>query len=183
MTDYQKIIDKYYLPGTRVREILLKHSRQVADKALSIAHSLHLELSDDAIEAAAMLHDIGIYLTDAAGIGCHGTEPYIRHGILGAALLRNEGADEEIAAVAERHTGAGITADDIKQMSLPIPEGDYMPRTLLERLICYADKFYSKSSDMKEKPLEKVRASMLRHSQPTLERFEALHNEFGNEDQ
>ena len=110
MTDYQKIIDKYYLPGTRVREILLKHSRQVADKALAIAHSLHLELSDDAIEAAAMLHDIGIYLTDAAGIGCHGTEPYIRHGILGAALLRNEGTDEEIAAVAERHTGAGITA-------------------------------------------------------------------------
>jgi uncharacterized protein len=183
MTDYQKIIDKYYLPGTRVREILLKHSRQVADKALAIAHSLHLELSDDAIEAAAMLHDIGIYLTDAAGIGCHGTEPYIRHGILGAALLRNEGTDEEIAAVAERHTGAGITADDIKQMSLPIPEGDYMPRTLLERLICYADKFYSKSGDMKEKPLEKVRASMLRHSQPTLERFEALHNEFGNADQ
>ena len=178
MTDYQKIIDKYYLPGTRVREILLKHSRQVADKALAIAHSLHLELSDDAIEAAAMLHDIGIYLCHAPSIECHGQAPYICHGTLGADLLRSEGAPEEYARVAERHTGAGITADDIKQMSLPIPEGDYMPRTLLERLICYADKFYSKTRLDSAKTLESVRTSMLRHSPATLERFDRLHGEF-----
>ena len=181
--DWKQEINNHYPADRKVRGILLSHSAAVARLAIEIAGRKNLDIPEADIEAAAMLHDIGIYLTDAAGIGCHGTEPYIRHGILGAALLRNEGADEEIAAVAERHTGAGITADDIKQMSLPIPEGDYMPRTLLERLICYADKFYSKSGDMKEKPLEKVRASMLRHSQPTLERFEALHNEFGNEDQ
>lgn len=183
LTDYRHIIDKYYPRGSALGVIYNSHCQAVADLACRIISARSLNIPPDEARAAAMLHDIGIYLTDAAGIGCHGTEPYIRHGILGAALLRNEGADEEIAAVAERHTGAGITADDIKQMSLPIPEGDYMPRTLLERLICYADKFYSKSGDMKEKPLEKVRASMLRHSQPTLERFEALHNEFGNEDQ
>ena len=86
------------------------------------------------------------------------------HGVLGAALLRDNGFPEEIARVAERHTGAGISRDDIEEQGLPMPPGDYMPETLLERLICYADKFYSKSGRMEEKPLEKVEASMARLS-------------------
>lgn len=181
VTDWQRIIDKYYPEGTRLRDILIRHSHQVADKALDIMRRKHLDLDPAEVEAAAMLHDIGIFLTDADGIDCHGTEHYLRHGYLGARLLRHEGVDEAIASVAERHTGAGITADDIRQMGLPLPEGDYMPRTLLERLVCYADKFYSKSGDMREKSLERVRQSMLRHSPATLERFEALHREFGDE--
>lgn len=181
VTDWQRIIDKYYPEGTRLRDILIRHSRQVADKALDIMRRKHLDLDPAEVEAAAMLHDIGIFLTDADGIDCHGTEHYLRHGYLGARLLRHEGVDEAIASVAERHTGAGITADDIRQMGLPLPAGDYMPRTLLERLVCYADKFYSKSGDMREKSLERVRQSMLRHSPATLERFEALHREFGDE--
>lgn len=176
--NYNQIIDKYYPAGTRLRDIYMCHCRQVADKALAIAHSKQLPLPDYKIEAAAMLHDIGIFLTDAPGIDCHGSEPYIRHGVLGASLLRQEGVAEEIAAVAERHTGAGITAEDIRDLSLPIPEGDYVPRSLLERLICYADKFYSKSGDMQEKSLERVEQSMARHSAATLARFRALHREF-----
>jgi hypothetical protein len=48
----------------------------------------------------------------------------------------------------------------------------------LERLICYADKFFSKNADMKEKSLERVRASMSKLSPKTAARFEALHREF-----
>lgn len=176
--DYQKIIDKYYPAGSPLRDIYMRHCRQVADLALEIACRKNLEIAPVDIEAAAMLHDIGVFLTDADGIHCHGTEPYIMHGILGAQLLRREGVPEHIAAVAERHTGAGITAADIKAMSLPMPPGDYMPRTLLERLVCYADKFYSKSGDMQRKPLERVRASMCRLGVVTAARFEALHAEF-----
>lgn len=176
--DYQAVIDKYYPAGTPLRDVYMRHCRSVADLALSIAREQQLPLDSAEIEAAAMLHDIGIFLTDAPGIHCYGSQPYICHGILGARLLRQEGVPEIIAAVAERHTGAGITADDIKEMNLPLPPGDYMPRTLLERLVCYADKFYSKSGDMKRKPLDRVRASMLRHSEATLDRFEALHAQF-----
>ena len=128
-----------------------------------------------------MLHDIGIHLTNAPGIDCHGKEAYLRHGILGAALLRTEGAPEWAARVAERHTGAGISVDDIRALHLPLPERDLMPETLLERLVCYADKFFSKSGDMQEKSLDRVRASMLKHSPETLTRFEALHREFHHE--
>lgn len=179
--DYQKIIDRYYPAGTRLRDIYMRHCRQVADLALEIARRRKLAVDPDEVEAAAMLHDIGIVMTDAPGIDCHGSEPYIRHGMTGADMLRREGAPEIFARVAERHTGAGITADDIAAMKLPLPtDRCLMPETLLERLVCYADKFYSKSGDMQRKSLERVRASMARHSASTAERFEKLHAEFGD---
>ena len=117
-------------------------------------------------------------MTSANDIGCFGDALYIMHGVLGGELLRNEGMGEEFARVAERHTGAGITADDIARQQLPLPPGDYMPETLLERLICYADKFYSKSGAMERKPFDKVCRSMERISPDALERFLILHREF-----
>lgn len=180
MYDYNKLYDKYYAAGTPVRVILEKHSRSVGELAMAINDELRLGVDREQIEVAAMLHDIGIFMTDASGIDCHGSERYIRHGILGADLLRGEGAPEWAARVAERHTGAGITVKDIIDMDLPLPvDRVLMPDTLLERLICYADKFYSKSGDMKMKSLDRVRASMSRHSISTLKRFEQLHDEFG----
>ncbi len=179
---YQEIIDQLYPAGSRLRDIYMTHARQVTDLALEIAHRLELPLDDELITAAAMLHDIGICLTDAPSIDCHGSEPYIRHGILGAELLRARGVDERIAAVAERHTGAGITVDDIDAQGLPLPRRDFQPRTLLERLVCYADKFYSKTRLDSPKTLEQARASMARRGPATTARFEALHREFNQKD-
>jgi len=175
---YQEIIDKYYPVDTKCRGIFLQHSRQVADKAIGIARRCNLDIPLETVETAAMLHDIGIFLTNAPDIDCHGTEHYICHGILGADLLRKEGIDEAIARVAERHTGAGLTIDDIEHQQLPLPRKDYIPETLLEKLICYADKFFSKSGTMQEKTLDKVRASMARHSPESLARFDKLHQLF-----
>lgn len=177
---YQEIIDKYYPAGTRLRDIYINHCRSVASLALEIARTKAPEIPVDEIEEAAMLHDIGIFMTDAPGIECHGTQPYILHGVLGADLLRWYGMPERDARVAERHTGAGITPEESEAQQLPLPPGrDYIPETRLERLICYADKFYSKSGDMQRKSLERVRKSMARISESTLERFNALHSEFG----
>lgn len=182
MLDYQAFIDRHYPEGSRRREILMHHSRQVAEKAVGIARARELDVDLEQVYAAAMLHDIGICMTDAPGIDCYGEEPYLCHGVLGAAMLRDEGAPEWASRVAERHTGAGITADDVRRLGLPLPECDFMPQTLLERLVCYADKFYSKSADMREKSLERVRVSMLKISDETLARFEELHRQFGLSD-
>lgn len=179
MIPYRQIIDKHYESGSPLTEILIRHSSQVRDKALAIAEAKNLLLDREQIEAAAMLHDIGILYTDAPGIQCFGTEPYIRHGILGAKLLRDEGMPESVARVAERHTGAGLTAQEIAEQGLPLPHKDFLPETLLEQLICYADKFYSKSGDMQEKPLERVRKSLEKFGGDTLARFEVLHRKFG----
>ncbi len=178
MTDYQSIIDKYYPAASKLRDIYLRHCRSVADEALAVAKRKKLPLKESDIIGAAMTHDIGICRTDAPGIECHGELPYICHGIAGGEILRKEGAPEEWARVAERHTGSGLTADEIAASALPLPDGDYMPQTLLERLICYADKFYSKSGRMERKDLERVRREMARFGQSSLDRFDDLDREF-----
>lgn len=179
MFDYQRIIDKYYPGETPLRDIYLRHCRQVADKALAISTALGLPLEAEDIEAAAMLHDIGIFLTNAPSIGCMGKHHYLLHGMLGADLLRSENAPEEYARVAERHTGAGLTREEIIADNLPLPlDRCFLPESLLERLICYADKFYSKSGDMAEKPVGKVMVAMSRFGPETYARFRSLDREF-----
>ena len=143
--DYQAIIDKYYPADDELRRVLLQHSRQVADRCLQIVRK-HRELPVDVqfLEEAAMLHDIGICRCHAPSIFCNGTEPYIRHGVIGGELLRAEGFPRH-ARVAERHTGTGLTVEAIERQQLPLPIQDFSPETLEEELVCYADKFYSKS--------------------------------------
>lgn len=169
--DYQKIIDKFYDEDNELRHILIVHSQSVARKALQIV-SLHPELNLDRqfVEEAAMLHDIGIIKTDAPGIKCFGTEPYIRHGILGAEMLRNEGFPRH-ARVCERHTGAGLSMQEIVSQNLPLPHQDFLPETLEEQLICYADKFFSKSHIDRVKTIQQAEKSIAKFGADGLERF------------
>ena len=172
---YEQIIDKYYGGCGALRHILLIHSQSVAQRALKIA-SNHPELTIDTdfVREAAMLHDIGIIRVNAPGIECHGTEPYIRHGVCGAEMLRAEGMPESYARVCERHTGAGLTLDDIVSQNLPLPHHDLQPETLEERLICYADKFYSKSHPEREKTYEQAEKSLAKFGGDTLTRFREM---------
>lgn len=177
--DCQSIIDKYYPEDNELKRLLLRHSRDVADMALSIANR-HPELKLDLhfLEEGAMLHDIGIFLTNAPGIFCTGNDPYIRHGIDGADLLRKEGYPKH-ARVCERHTGAGITLAQIDEFNLPLPRRDFLPETLEEKLICYADKFYSKSSPDKVKTIEQAERSVAKHGIDGLKRFRLWEELFG----
>lgn len=144
--DYEKIIDKYYPEDDELKHILLVHSRQVADRCLKIAKAHpELPLDKEFLEEAAMLHDIGIFRCHAPGIQCVGTEPYIRHGYIGGQLLRQAGLSRH-AQVCERHTGTGLSRQQIETRQLPLPlDRSYEPETLEEQVVCYADKFYSKS--------------------------------------
>ncbi|OGW37064.1 MAG: phosphohydrolase [Nitrospirae bacterium RBG_13_39_12] len=154
-----KIIEKYYDPESEVYRILVQHSKMVTEKALKIAERVkNLNPDKNFISEAAMLHDIGIYLTDEPKIGCYGDQPYVCHGYLGREILEKEGLIKH-ALICERHIGAGLTAEDIEGNNLPIPKRDMIPVTVEEQIICFADKFFSKDSDFlfKEKPLEKVR--------------------------
>lgn len=172
--NWQKIIDKYYIEDNELKNILIIHSQSVARKALQIV-SLHPEynLDYDFIKEAAMLHDIGIIRTDAPGIQCHGTEPYIRHGILGAEILRAEGFPCH-ARVCERHTGAGISIDEIERQHLPLPHHDFLPVSMEEKLICYADKFFSKTHLGREKTVVQAEESLFKFGEEGLSRFREL---------
>lgn len=169
--DYKQIIDKYYPEDNALKHILLTHSQSVAQRALQIVSS-HPELNADRrfVLEAAMLHDIGIFRCDADGICCFGTEPYICHGRIGAELLRAEGLPRH-ARVCERHTGAGITLKEIEEQHLPLPHQDFLPETIEEKIVCYADKFYSKSHLDRVRTPEQAEKSIAKHGIDGLERF------------
>lgn len=160
MLNPSDIINKYYADNEPLRQLLVKHSTQVTNRALNIARRRpEFSVNTDFVACAAMLHDIGIFLTDAPAIHCHGTEPYLLHGYLGARLMREEGS-EAVARVCERHTGTGLTAATIEALHLPLPAADYRPETLEEQLICYADKFYSKSHPDRERSVKDTARSL-----------------------
>ncbi|MBQ8701393.1 MAG: HDIG domain-containing protein [Prevotella sp.] len=177
--NYQKIIDKYYKENDALRNVLLVHSHSVALKALAIVDA-HPELHLDRrfVEEAAMIHDIGIFRCNAPGIHCHGTEPYICHGPIGAEILRAEGFPEH-ARVCERHTGSGITLATILERNLPLPHMDLLPETLEEKVVCYADKFFSKTKLHIEKTYEQAEHSLEKFGADSVERFRALADLFG----
>lgn len=152
--------------------ILYKHSRQVADKALDMADR-HPEWNMDRnfIEEAALLHDIGVSQTKAPTICCYGTYPYICHGYLGADILRAEGLKRH-ALVCERHTGTGLSIEEIEKQQLPLPHRDMRPQTLEEQLICFADKFFSKTSLEKERTVEEARQKLVRFGEEQMARFD-----------
>ena len=167
-----ELIDAYYPEDNERKHILLVHSRLVAEKALRIADGHpELNLDKDFLYEAGMLHDIGIFLTNAPGIFCFGDPPYICHGYLGADLMRREGYPRH-ALVCERHTGAGLSLDDIIAQNLPVPHRDMLPVSMEEQVICFADKFYSKTHLEREKTVEKARKSISNFGNVGLERFD-----------
>ena len=177
--DSQAIIDKYYPEENALKHILMVHSRSVADKALAIVRT-HPELNADSqfVEEAAMLHDIGIFRCNAAGIQCFGTEPYICHGTIGAELLREEGFPRH-ARVCEHHTGAGLSLHDIITQNLPVPHQDLLPETIEEQIVCYADKFFSKTRLSQEKTLEQAIHSLEKFGNEGVARFVKWSEIFG----
>ena len=180
-TDPYSIISRHYLNHTKAREILIEHSESVADKAAKIAGNLSLSREEKLfIREAALLHDIGMFMTNAPSIGCNGKFPYICHGYLGHDLLMKEQLPTH-ALVCERHTGAGLTIEDILQQSLPLPHRPMIPISLAEQIIAYADKFFSKDPGQlgTEQPLEKIRKKLLRHGPEKLQIFDQWHKRFG----
>ncbi len=162
---WMRVIGKYYADNPPLRDLLLLHSRLVADKALAIVDA-HPELGADRgfTEEASMLHDIGIFLTYAEPIHCYGKYHYLCHGYLGAELLLKEGLPRH-ALVAERHTGTGLTLKQILERNLPVPHREMVPVSVEEKIICFADKFFSKTHPEEEKTVEQAEQSLVKFGQ------------------
>ncbi|MCS7118602.1 MAG: TIGR00295 family protein [Archaeoglobaceae archaeon] len=121
----EKLWNKYDLEGP-VRE----HCKKVMEFALRIAERAEkngLKLDKKIILFGALLHDIGRAITH---------DPF-QHFLKSAEILRNEGLEEEIVRIVERHFSAGITAKEAEKLGLPIK--DYIPETLEEKIVSFAD--------------------------------------------
>ncbi len=166
------IIQKYYTEGTKLYDIYMSHGLSVANKAVELARK-HPELNLDIpfLNEAGLLHDIGIFMTNAPEIECYGDKPYICHGYLGSELLQKEGFPRH-ALVCERHTGTGLSLENIIKQKLPIPHRDMRPKTLEEQLICFSDKFYSKTKIGKEKTVDRIREKMKKYGKQSVKQFD-----------
>lgn len=187
--DYQEIITAFYPDDNELRRLLVHHSGQVRAKALAVCRR-HPDLPVDhaLVEAGAMLHDIGICRCDAPGIHCHGTAHYLLHGLEGGAMLRGLAAAattgaadaarlEALARICERHTGTGLKPEAFGRRGLPVPAclaadaGCLSPETLEEQIVCYADKFFSKSHPERTRTVGQTLESLRKFGDDGMEIF------------
>ncbi len=111
-------------------EHVVKHCEVVAKVARALAEEFERRGHDvdvKAVVAGALLHDIGRSRTQT-----------IRHGVDGASIVEREGVDRKVVEIIRRHVGAGISPEEAKKLGLP--DLDYIPRTLEERIVCFSDK-------------------------------------------
>jgi uncharacterized protein len=181
MLDYFSLIHKYYPPGTQAHKIFIVHAVLVTNKALTIGRRLKLKPDDlEFLEEASMLHDLGVCQVEAPKMACHGKLPYIAHGLAGAELLRAAGLPAH-ALVAQRHVGVGLTKAEIISRGLPLPPQDFIPQTIVEKIITYADSFFSKRETtlwIEEDPAA-IKAELAQYGAAQVAIFEAWMKEFG----
>ncbi len=108
---------------------VIEHSVAVSRHAVEIAEKLRdsgLEVDLDSVEIGALLHDIGRCRS-------HG----IDHGVRGAEILEQIPELSEYSRYCLTHIGAGISRMDAVKLGLP--PGDYVPSTIEEKIVAYAD--------------------------------------------
>ena len=162
-------------------DVLVEHSRMVYGKAcriLEVSGRVLSESEGKLLYEGCMLHDIGVSGVNYPRLGCMGSVPYIRHGLVGGEILRGLGFEAH-ARICERHIGVGISRDDIIRGGLDLPLGDYLPESFIEKLVCYADLFYSKRPGALdcEESAESIRLETSRFGSEQLRRLDALRAE------
>ena len=175
--DVYDLIYSVYQGNEGVLEFLIPHSECVAELAVRIANE-HKKADVDFVERAALLHDIGIFKTHAPNVKCLGSAPYIQHGILGKEILESRGFLRE-AIVAQTHIGVGLTAKYILENDIPLPAVDMVPTTLEEKIVAYADLFFSKKRLTTPKTVEEVEKTVKKYGDESYEVFKKWHKKFG----
>jgi uncharacterized protein len=176
------ILKRFYSPDSPLCSLVLSHGRAVAEKSLKIAKALKAPTVDMAfLETAAQLHDIGIIHVEAPSLGCNGDQPYVCHGVLGRQMLDDIGLSKH-GLVCERHVGAGISVEEIIAQQLPLPVRDMQPVSLEEKIIAYADKFFSKavSLQQQEKTVTEIVKELKKYGIRQVETFLSWADLFGD---
>jgi len=127
---------KKHAPNNSVFQRIYQHSKSVQRAALNIARQIKKNGYDvdlHFIKISSLLHDIGRFEAPPHH------KKSLQHGLIGARIIREEGLPEEYARLCERHIGAGITREEIIKHKLPLPKKDFIPRTMEEKIVTYAD--------------------------------------------
>jgi len=82
------------------------------------------------VMAGSLLHDIGRSVDNG-----------IMHALIGSEMVEKMGFSADLVNIIKKHTGAGLDDTDAEEMGLP--PGDYMPRTIEEKIVAHADNLVS----------------------------------------
>jgi uncharacterized protein len=109
---------------------VIKHCLAVTTLALEIAAKLQtrgIQIDLVLVEVGGILHDLG-----------RAKSHEVNHGLVGAQMAKSLGLPQPIVDIIKRHVGAGITEAEAKWLEWP--QDNYVPSTLEEKVVCYADK-------------------------------------------
>ena len=158
------------LRGVGCSQGVVSHCLNVANlsyklglKLLEAGYDVDLSL----VESGALLHDLGRSVTHS-----------IQHGVVGADIARQKGLSIEIVRIIERHIGAGIPSDEANELGFP--EGIYVPETLEEKLVAYADKIAEGAGEIDFLVTVERMVKELGSEHPAIKRMLALHEEIQN---
>ena len=179
------VLHKKHAPTPGALDLVYTHCVivcAIAEQLCSLPGAgLDIDIDIDLVRAGSLLHDIGVYrLYDDAGNLDQAN--YIRHGVLGYELLREEGLPEAISRFASHHIGVGISRGDVLDQQLPIPAADYLADTGEERLVMYADNFHSKTTPPVFRTASECAARLRRFGEEKVRAFQAMRDTFGEPD-
>lgn len=147
---------------------VIKHCKTVMRLAVQIAENCKkkgLNVDIQLVRIGALLHDIGRSKTHS-----------VDHVIAGAQIAKELGLPSSIVSIIERHAGGGISRDEAKRLGWPVK--DYLPRTLEEKIVAYADKLIERSEIVGvEQTISKL-SKDLGEDHPAIGRIKQLHKEF-----
>ena len=109
---------------------VIAHCESVAKLAKETAETVQkkgYKVDADLVEIGALLHDIGRSKTHT-----------VDHAVVGANIAKDQGLPKAVVSIIKRHVGGGITTIEAKELGWP--EDSYMPETLEEKIVSYADK-------------------------------------------
>lgn len=154
------------LRQTGCSQNVIEHCEAVAELAVEFSKACKqkgLEVDSALVEIGALLHDIGRSETHS-----------VHHAVVGAEIAESLGLPEPVISIIKRHVGGGISAKVAEQLGWP--EDVYIPQTMEEKIVSYADKLLQGSRRVTiKRTIEKFRADKLPSS--TIRRLQRLHKE------
>jgi uncharacterized protein len=90
-------------------------------------------------------------------------------------MARRLGMPMELAHIIERHVGAGLTPEEANRNNLP--RGSYIPETLEEKIVCYADKLIEGDHEVEINSAIENFTQELGSDHPAIKRLKLLHKE------
>ena len=146
---------------------VIEHCRTVSKFAVRIAKVFKkkgFNVDVQLVEVGALLHDIGRSKTHK-----------VDHGIIGGEIARTLGLPNSVVQIIERHVGGGISKEEAENLGLPAK--DYLPQTLEEKIVSYADKRVERLSTVPIEQALKAYVASLGENHPAINRIRKLHQE------